>query len=577
MKKSMLRKLLMIILCFALSAAFILPTVPLQAEGMEADPFLSELEAIFESLPAKSGSEITARVKLGEGLDLGEEITEALNSLVLNLKFQENHENPEEAKAVYDVNLANEKNPSASLQMKLYNVGKDLVVEIPQLFDKALLISEEALQELSGLVSPTASAFPAVDSKTQQEAMNSLIQGFKEAKARVEQSYGEPVPVAASVRVADMVKDVQAMQREIPAAESKALVSDLLDIMEKNEGLKTLYPSIVMANAAEGDVEDLPEDLSELIAEIRSELVDSPEAKDFSVTQLVYLDEYSAPLGYQLSMHEVAEDGQQGEPIFSLESVKFTGETVSDFRYSLNVDEGVLNFEGSYTGNEEEGKTGEFTLSANEGSEAPRVLVTGTYENFRILKQDGQAPILLGTFELKAKNPEELLESPNYDMDLEPTKFDSSDEDESMEESEQDDEAADLSAGENAGEEMEEPSEFSAEGLEEEAVKELDAMMKVDVTAVIRLSSELTDNGVRYVLTLIPDDKLETHSVELSFDVRPIAEDQISVTNDMPADVYDLSKEEDTEALSENTEDLLGKLTAILDQLGLTPLMESMG
>ncbi|NLB09235.1 MAG: hypothetical protein GX832_06150, partial [Clostridiales bacterium] len=307
----------------------------------------------------------------------------------LDTQFSLDGESPQFS---YNIGLSGKDTKENAATMNIYNVGNDIVVSVPELFDKPLVLKQDALSELladeMGSDVPTDLLFNLLGSSQNlldlfsEEKLDKMISDLRDIYYKYT---GEPTLVKDySLTVGDVTEKVDYFEAVIPADKFGDFAKEILTYIRDHEDIKTFLDDIGKSFPAEAmgnPVEQFQAALDQAMAQIDN----NPDNFKAEVKRILYVDADNNPRGGTVTLINKA-DNANGEEV-TLESVTARDGDKGSYRLRLaGVNFGyssgdALNFTADYT-EKDDLATGSYKLLA------PNVEISGTYTDLGLYTDD---------------------------------------------------------------------------------------------------------------------------------------------------------------------------------------------
>ena len=292
----------------------------------------------------------------------------------------------------YNIGLSGKDTKENAATLNIYNVGNDIVVSVPELFDKPLVLKQDALSELladeMGSDVPTDLLFNLLGSSQNlldlfsEEKLDKMISDLRDIYYKYT---GEPTRVKDySLTVGDVTEKVDYFEAVIPADKFGDFAKEILTYIRDHEDIKTFLDDIGKSFPAEAmgnPVEQFQAALDQAMAQIDN----NPDNFKAEVKRILYVDADNNPRGGTVTLINKA-DNANGEEV-TLESVTARDGDKGSYRLRLaGVNFGyssgdALNFTADYT-EKDDLATGSYKLLA------PNVEISGTYTDLGLYTDD---------------------------------------------------------------------------------------------------------------------------------------------------------------------------------------------
>lgn len=410
--------------------------------------------------------------------------------------------------------LAKKGSDEDALSLNVFNVGDDLVISIPELFDKPFVFTKEAMEDMMGEI-PLDSLFDmAGDTQDNLELFKEekLEQIFTDIREIFVKYAGEPERIEdAELTVGSVTEKLDYFQTVLPAEQFPEFLKELLLYVKNNEDIKKFAESIINGAQIPFDFEydayggyygeeniSFTEEIDKAIAEIESE----PDNYKVELKRELYVDSKNNPRADRIVITSKMENASADESITYEHLVARDGDKgAAKFRF--DTQQFGIEFNSEFTENKDL-LTGQYTFVVLENRQIVNdVTISGSFVDFGIDKEDDNLyPV--GELTLNVKGDEY---SPIGEGGIEVS--------------------------------------YSGQVKTEAGVRQLQAELL--------LKGEIDGEAIE---------------VGIEADIYPIEASKIEFSNELPADYINL---QDEDALARLTEDpsLLMKLMGILNKLGI--------
>jgi|GEM_PF-799679 len=471
-----------------------------------------------------SANELIESGKIGTGLNLGFVINKLPDSIMtsevdavlnvikdINIKIESRSDLKTEIPTFsHLVALSKQDEDEDAVSLNLYNVNRDFVVSIPEIFPKPLVIKQEALNEMLGdgfgLASVPADLFFNFTSSMNKALDLLTVETTDKMLTELREIYykysGEPTRVKDfELQVGSVTEKLDYFEAIIPADQFGAFAKEILTYIRDNEDITSLLNELGENFPEEADQKPLQmfqEKINGLIAQID----DYPDNFAVEFKRILYVDADNNPRGGVFTLTKVGDDTTENQE-FTLTSVRARDGEKGAYKLAVNVPgEDVLNFNSEYT-EKEDLSTGTFDLNfVNSGYNSQDINLKGSFTDLGLYTKD-KTFYPIGELKLNL---------------------------------------ASLEAAEISGEIV-----YSGKVEEKSGVPHLLGELLLQVTA----NNEPLDMGI-------------------NFDLYQMKDSDISFETELPADYVDVSNQEALEELL-NDEAIFMKLIGILNKLGISP------
>ncbi len=496
-----------------------------------------EWAKMLEDMRQPQGKELFVSLAFGEGLLLGSEEQQMLDQIGLRLKFIQDL-SQEAPLMELEAALFNPGISDKELALNAYNVGNSLVISIPGVIEKPILISEEMFAGM-GFDMTSMSPMSSV------EEMIGMMEVGTEIFTTVEDIIAESAtvlePSQVELSLGEVSETLQVLSQRIPSEEFYSVLVRILESFRDDEMFLAFF-NLVMDEAGMGyyyfdDEEEGPAaQLDALIAEIQESEYNEP----IALTINQFIDDQDQGRGFSISLFNEEEEEEICIDAYYL----YDGNTAYPFVFSVSLDDGF-------------DEADLFRLEIN--SEVIEEKLSG---NFSLYIEEEGGELLFGTF-----NDLALVEDPvnstnaflagSIDATVKTVDYTYV-----LVEPEEAEEAEEAEEGEEESDALD-PSDYEYE------------LVEVETLIGFKFEGFIDGDQPKVVLTIIPDRNLETQSITVTVSVRTLAPEELVISNELPADYFDLANEEDMAALSEDPS-IQENLFALLAELGLFSLFEAL-
>ncbi len=497
-----------------------------------------EWAKVLEDMRQPQGKELFVSLAFGEGLQLGSEEQQMLEQIGLRLKLIQDL-SQEAPLMQFEAALFNPGVSEKELALNAYNVGNSLVVSIPGVIAKPILISEEMFADIGfdmAAMSPMSSVEEMIGLMEVGTEIFTTIEGIIAESATVLE------PAQAELSLGEVSETLQVLSQRIPSEEFYSVLVRILESFRDDEMFLAFF-NMIMDEAGMGyyyysdDEEEGPTaQLDALIAEIQESEYNEP----IALTINQYVDDQDQGRGFSLSLFNEESEEEICIDAYYL----YDGNTAYPFVFSVRMNDGF-----------EEADL--FRLEINS-----ELINEKLYGNFFLYIEEEGGEVLFGTFSDLA-----LVEDPANatsaflagSIDATVRTVEST---YVLVEPEETEEAEETEEGEEESDVLD-PSDYEYE------------LVEVETQVGVQYEGYIDGDQPKVVLTIIPDRNLETQSITITISVRTLAPEEIVIPTELPLDYFDLSNEEDMDALSEDPS-IQENLFALLTELGLFSLFEAM-
>lgn len=571
-----------IALSLTLVMALVLLFTPAVAEAQESRTLSNYFDDLFQE---KGLEDFIAQAKkpFGQEVDLGIEISPdmlmdaqiatALNKLGLKLKYQTDLWGT--GAVSYDFVLFNKEDISKSLGLALNVVDGNLLINIPGILDKPVFMSEEDFADVASMASPVASDGSGMISLPEVLAQNGeqAQADFLAAKDTYLSKFEDQGQQTANFTVGEVSEDLTVASKTLAAENMRDASLEFVKALRASEAITAITDLIPFEGSGMSDLDlgsmpsgggDMDEDNSDEDFDFDDDEYDFDDDYDYdfgddTITVTQVLDE----LITKLESDDMEPVAVTWDEYLSADGVKRGNKILLE---KPDLDERFC-WESFNVKSADQATTGVFfalstnsSLEDNEQIEAED-MVDGLVPlvNFQLVdREDPVAGTSAGDFSMKIYDENDMLKGSYQDVSI--VKLG---------------DAPEVFLGQiniDLTSVSEEPTftELETEDSDEEDPDTYGDIEWVEKETNIALSMTAYLEGEDYKVEckIVPDTLLADQFVVLHLNPRFLAENELTLTTELPADYYDLNNEEDMQALQEN-EDIATKLMEALSALGL--------
>ncbi len=396
-----------------------------------------------------------------------------------------------------------------ALGVEIYNVGEYYIVFLPDIFDKPLALQAENFEDLTGGSGDLFSMTGAGD-KLDFLTGDELDQMVDDLKEIFNKHAGKPEIVKGeTLTVGDVSQVLDYYELVVPADRFPAMAKEILTYLRDHKGFKDFLSGLAQAvsMAGSGYDADIYDQFVDEIADAIDDIDRNPGDYAIEARRRLYVDKKNKPAGEELTL--IKREGSTREEI-RLASLRVTDGKKHAQLLTLDTPEDIsLEFMTTFT-LEGELHTGDFWVKFGEmgwdGSVTLKEILSGSFSDFS-LKESGDTLYPVGRISFTLKGFEDLAMG---DFDSVTISYDG----------------------------------------------------KVESRAGI-------DHLIASVEIRFPLDG-ELLSISLGIDHHALPEKEISFSNEMPADYYDMSDDDAMGGLMAD-ENFSERLMEALEKLGIDP------
>lgn len=570
-------------LSLTLVMALVLLFTPAVAEAQESrtltsyfDDFFQEkaLEDWLAQIKKPFGQEVDFGMEVSPGMLMDAQTAMALNKLGFKINYQADLLGT--GAVSHNFGIYNKEDTSKTLNFAFKVVNDNLLVDVPGILDKPVFMSEKDFGDMASLASPAAAegsgmmALPEVLAQHGEQAKADFLAakdnylgkfedlGEQTANFTVGEVSEELTVISKTIAAENLREASLEFVKEIRASEAITAITDLIPF--KGDSISDLDLDSLSVGGGDMDEDNSEEDWdfeddeyedyydnydfnfdgdSITVTQALDNLIADLENGDLDPMAITW-DEYMSADGIKRGNKLTLQKPDTDERI-CLEgfNVKSADQAMTGVYFAMSASpsivedneiepeklvDGLLPLATYQLVDREDTaagtSAGDFSINIYEAGD----LLQGSYKDVSIVKQGDAPEILLGQIDI---NLTTVSEQPSY---------------EDVETEDSDEENPDTYG--------------SIKWVEKET------------NTALSLNAYLEGEAYKLDCKLVPDTLLEDQFITLHMSPRFLAENELDLTTELPADYYDLNNEEDMQALQGNA-DIATKLVQALSALGL--------